>query len=179
MIKFSTGVSYDQFTRKNLFAAMNDTSANEFEMVTAMPVFAYSHEFVMNDVISFSGRVGFQYLNEYYNNQYYGSPFIMLSVNPQISVFYRRGFEYYVKLQAGMSFWFQHTEVLSDQQKRYFPDKVNFFTGVTLGGFNFFVSDHVGLNLELNLWSPEMAAFGITYRFFRGELPEIQETKEM
>ncbi|MBL7898470.1 MAG: hypothetical protein JNJ99_08045, partial [Crocinitomicaceae bacterium] len=116
MIKFSTGISYDQFTRKNLFSAMNDSSANEFEMVTAMPVFAYSHEFVMNDVISFSGRFGFQYLNEYYNNQYFGSPFIMLSVNPQISVFYRRGFEYYVKLQAGMSFWFQHTEMLSDQQ---------------------------------------------------------------
>jgi len=179
VLKFSAGVSYDQYTRRNLFDSMNDTSANKFEHVTAMPTMAYSHEFVINDVLSMSGRLGFQYLNEYYNNQYFGSPYLFLSVNPQVSVFYRRGFEYYVKLQAGITCWFQQTDLLTDQQKRYFPDRVNLFTGVTLAGFNFFVSDHLGLNLELNIWSPELATFGITYRYYKGELPEIQETKEM
>ena len=179
VIKFNMGVTYDQYTRQNLFDAMNDTSANQFEQVTAMPVIAYSHEIVLNSIISVSGRVGFQYLNEFYNNKHFGSPFLMLSVNPQISVFYRKGFEYYVKLQAGASIWFQKTDLISDQQRKYFPDKVNLFTGVTLGGFNFFITDHLGLNLELNLWSPEMATFGITYRYFKGELPQIEETKEM
>jgi hypothetical protein len=179
VIKFNMGVTYDQFARKDLFNAMNDTSANQFEMVTAMPVMAYSHEFVLNSVLSISGRAGFQYLNEFYNNKHYGSPFLMFSVNPQISVFYRKGFEYYIKLQAGVSCWFQNSELLSDQQKKYFPDRVNMFTGVTIGGFNLFISDHLGLNLELNVWSPEMATFGITYRYFKGELPEIEETKEL
>ncbi|MBI3133247.1 MAG: hypothetical protein HYZ14_01095 [Bacteroidetes bacterium] len=179
VLKFNAGVTYDQFARKSLFDAINDTSSAKFESVTTMPYFACSHEMVLNNVLSISGHVGFQYLNEYYDNHYYGSPFLLFSINPQISVFYRKGFEYYVKLQAGITCWFQHSELLTDQQKKYFPDKVNLFTGVTLGGFNFFLTDHLGLNLELNLWSPEMATFGITYRYFKGELPAIEETKEM
>ena len=176
MIKVSSGVSYDQFRRKNLFEALNDTSSQEFDFVTAMPLIAYSHEFVLNNVLSFSGRLGFQYTNEYYNHTYFGSPLLYLSVNPQVSVFYRKGFEYYVKLQAGITFWFSHLELLNDQQKRFFPDKVNFFTGVTLGGFNYFINDKLGLNLEINLWSPELATFGITYRYYKGELPVIQNS---
>lgn len=179
VLKFNMGVSYEQFARKSLFDAMNDTSSNTFEQVTAMPTLAYSHEFVINNILSLSGRVGFQYLNEYYNHQYYGSPYLLFSVNPQVSVFYRKGFEYYVKLQAGLTYWFQHTELITDQQKKYFPDRVNFFTGVTIAGFNIFVTDHLGLNLEFNLWSPEMASFGVSYRYFKGELPAIEETKEM
>lgn len=173
------GVSYDQFAHKNSFAAINDTSQSKFELVTVLPTFAYSHEFVITDILSISGRAGFQYLNEYYNNQYFGSPYLFLSVNPQVSVFYRNGFEYYVKLQAGITCWFQHKEILPDQTSRFFPDKVNLFTGVTIGGFNYFITDHLGLNLELNIWSPEMVTFGVSYRYFKGELPEIQDTKEM
>jgi len=179
VLKLNAGVTYDQFARESLFEEMNDTSINQFERVTTMPVIAYSHEIVLNNIISISGRAGFQYLNEFYNNKHYGSPLLMLSINPQISVFYRKGFEYYIKLQAGVSCWFQNSDLLSDQQKKYFPDRVNLFTGVTLGGFNFFITDHLGLNLELNVWSPEMATFGITYRYFKGELPEIQETQDL
>ena len=38
----------------------------------------------------------------------------------------------------------------------------------------FFLPDKLGLNLELSIWSVEMATFGLTYRFFHGELPDIQ-----
>ena len=63
--------------------------------------------------------------------------------------------------------------------RRLFPEKVNLFTGVTLGGFNYYISDHLGLNLELSIWAPEMATLGITYRFFHGDLPTIQENQEL
>lgn len=179
VIKLNAGVTYDQFAHKNLFESINDTSTHNFELVTAMPVVAYSHEFVANNVLSFSGRVGFQYLNEFYDYQHFGSSILFLSFNPQISVFYRRGFEYYVKLQVGGVYRFQKNDLLDDQMRRHFSDNLSVFTGVTLGGFNYFISDHLGLNLELNLWSPELATFGITYRYFRGELPEIESTKEL
>lgn len=171
--KVNVGVTYDQFGRKELFKELNDSSTALFEQETIMPYISYSHEFVLGSVLSVSGKIGFQYMNEYYDNQYFGSPFLLASANPQISIFYRNGFEYYIKLQAGITVWFQKEDVLSDQQRKYFPDPVNFFTGVTLGGFNFFVSDHLGINLELNLWSPEMATVGMSYRFFKGEQPNL------
>ena len=179
LLKVNLGVSYEQFIHQSTFDAINDTSSHEFEMVTVMPTFSYSHDFVMNEVISLGGKIGFQYMNVFYDGETYGSPYAYVSVNPVISVFYRRGFEYYVKLQAGLSFWFHHPEIITDQMRRLFPDHVNFFTGVTLGGFNYFITDHLGLNLELSVWSPEIATFGLSYRFYKGELPEIQDTKEM
>ena len=179
LTKINFGVSYEQFIHKSTILGINDTSAHEFELVTTMPTFSYSHEFVLNDVISLGGKAGFQYMNIFYDNQHYGSPYLYLSVNPVVSLFYRRGFEFYVKLQAGVSFWFNKPELLTETTKRFFPDHVNLFTGVTFGGFNFFVSDHIGLNLELSIWSPEMVSFGITYRYWKGELPKIQETQEL
>lgn len=173
------GVSYDQFAYKNAFDAINDTSDHEFELETVMPVMIYSHEFVANNIISFSGRLGFQYMNQFYDYKPFGGSYLFISANPQISIFYRRGFEYYIKLQAGLVYRFQKTEVLEDQQRRYFQDDLSFFTGVTLGGFNYFITDNLGLNLEINIWSPEMATFGISYRFFKGELPEIENTNDL
>lgn len=179
VLKFNMGVTYDQFAHKNAFEAINDTSSHQFELVTAMPVMVYSHEFVANNILSFSGRAGFQYLNEYYDHHHFGSSFLFLSFSPQISVFYRRGFEYYIKLQVGGVYRSQKNDLLDDQMRRLFPENFSIFTGVTIGGFNYFISDHLGLNLELNVWSPEMVTFGITYRYFKGELPEIESTKEM
>lgn len=179
LIKFNVGVSYDQFTHQNLFEAINDTSKHFFEQETVMPLMVYSHEFVANNVISFSGRVGFQYFNEFYDYKHYGSSFLFASLNPQISIFYRRGFEYYIKLQAGLVYRFQKNELLDNQMRRYFEDDLSFFTGVTIGGFNYFFSDHYGLNLEINIWSPEMVTLGFSYRFFKGELPEIENTNDL
>jgi len=177
-VKINVGVSSEQFIHKRTFQTINDTSVHEFEMVTTMPTFSYTHEFVINDILSMSGKAGFQYMNAYYDNQYYGTPYLFISANPQVSVFYRRGFEMYVRLQAGLSFWFNKPELITDQMRRLFPDHVNFFTGVT-GGFNYFLTDHLGLNLEVSIWAPEMISFGISYRYFKGEIPTIQETKEL
>lgn len=179
VMKFNMGLTYDQYTHQNLFDAINDTSSHELEFVTAMPVMAYSHEFVANNVLSFSGRVGFQYLNEFYDHQHFGSSMVFLSFNPQVSVFYRRGFEYYIKLQVGGIYRFQKNDLLDDQMRRLFPDNLSVFTGVTIGGFNYFMTDNLGLNLEVNIWSPELVTFGITYRYFRGELPEIENAEEL
>jgi hypothetical protein len=179
VLKINSGVSYEQFIHKKTFETINDTSSHQFEMLTVLPTFSYSHEFVMSDVISLGGRAGFQYMNAYYDHQHYGTPYAWLSANAIISIFYRKGFEYYVKLQAGLTFWFHRPGIITDQMRRLFPDHVNVFTGVTVGGFNYFITDHLGLNLELSIWSPEMATFGLSYRFYKGELPEIQETKEL
>ncbi len=179
VIKFNAGISTEQFDHKNVFEAINDTSSHNFEFVSWAPTFSYSHEFVITQVLSVSGTAGFQYMNIYYDNQYYGSPYIYASVNPQVSLFYRKGFEYYVKLQAGLTVWFHNTDIITGQMRRLFPSTVNMFTGVTLGGFNYFITDNLGLNLELSIWSPELATFGLTYRFFKGELPTIQENQEL
>lgn len=178
VIKINTGFSTEQFDHKNTFEAFNDTSSHTFELVSWSPTLSYSHEFVVNQVLSFSGTLGFQYMNIYYDHQYFGSPYLYASLNPQVSLFYKRGFEYYIKLQAGVTVWFHHPEIINDQMRRLFPDRVNMFTGVTLGGFNYYLSDHMGLNLELSIWSPELATFGVTYRFFKGELPTIQDSQE-
>lgn len=178
VMKVNTGISTEQFDHKNVFEAINDTSSHHFDFVSWSPTISYSHEFVVTNVLSFSGKLGFQYMNIYYDNQYYGAPYIYASINPQVSIFYRRGFEYYIKLQAGLTVWFHHPDILTDQMRRLFPDRVNMFTGVTLGGFNYYLTDHLGLNLELSIWAPEMATFGVSYRFFKGELPTIQDTQK-
>lgn len=167
------GISNEQIDFKNSVNALNDTSLFKYEFVSWSPTFSYTHEFVIGPVLSLSGKVGFQYINLFYNDTHYGSPYAHVSVNPRVSIFYRRGFEYYMKLSVGVSFLMHQNDIIPQYHERYFPDRVNFFTGVTLGGFNYFVSDNWGLNLELSIWSPELATFGVNYRFFRGIPPKI------
>lgn len=178
LIKFNIGVSSAQFGIKNEIAEFNDTSLHQFELVTTMPTISYSHEFIISNILSISGKGGFQYLNIYYDNQYYGSPFFYLSVNPAISIIYRKKFEYYIKLQLGVNYWMNKPELLEPVTRRLFPEKINAVTGVTIGGFNYYFSPKFGANLELSIWSPELVSFGLTYRFLRGELPTIQELNQ-
>jgi hypothetical protein len=179
IIKFNVGVSSEQIDFKNSINGINDTSLHQFEFVSKSPIVTYSHEFLLGNIISFSGKAGFQYFNIYYDNQYYGSPFATLSINPQISVYNYNRFEYYVKLQVGVAYWFNHPELLSGQIARNFPEKATIFTGVTLGGFNYFITNKMGLNLELSLWSPELLTFGVSYRFFKGDKPSIQQMQNL
>lgn len=142
------------------------------------PCVSYSHEFIFGQVMSVSGTAGFQYMNLYYGSAHYGAPVIYATVNPHVSIFYRKNFEFYMKLSVGASFYIHHPEVLPDNSRKFAPGKVNMVTGVTVGGFNFFLTDRLGLNLELSIWSVEMATFGLAYRFFHGELPKIQNEEE-
>lgn len=179
LIKFNIGYSSEQIEHKNQIEIHNDTSSNKFEFVSSSPIVSYTHEFVLSNVISVSGKAGFQYLNIFYNNQHYGSPYTFVSLNPQLSVFYNKKFEYYIKLQVGVNYWFNQPDLLPGVTRRFFPEKLNVFTGVTLGGFNYYLTDKVGLNLELSFWSPELLTFGVSYRFFKGEMPSIQEMHGM
>jgi hypothetical protein len=178
LIKFNLGFSGEQLDHIRIQKAINDTGAVKLEFLSWTPSFSYSHEFIFGKVMSVSGTAGFQYMNLYYGPDYYGAPYLYLSVNPQLSLFYRKNFEYYIKLSVGGTFYFHNPEVIPEPINRLLPEKANLFTGVTLGGFNYFVSDKLGLNLELSIWSPEMVTFGLTYRFFRGELPKIQNEGE-
>ncbi|MGB1103713.1 MAG: hypothetical protein ACPG21_08795 [Crocinitomicaceae bacterium] len=179
LIKMNVGFSSEAIVHKSDVEAYADTSSIPFEFVSSSPAISFTHEWILGNVLSISGRAGFQYMNMYYNHQHYGSPYVNLSVNPALSLFYRKRFEYYVKLQIGVNYWMNNPELLSPALHRVFPEKLNIFTGVTLGGFNYYFSDKWGANLELSLWSPELCTFGISYRFFKGELPSIQELQEL
>ena len=178
VIKWNVGFTLPQLQHINLTKDINDTGSVKMDFLSWTPSISYSHEFIFGKVLSVSGTAGFQYLNLYYGPAHYGAPFFYATVNPQVSIVYRKNFEFYMKLQAGASFFMHNPDVLPGSLRRLTPDKVNLITGVTLGGFNFFINDKLGLNLELSVWSVEMATFGLTYRFFKGELPEIQNESE-
>ncbi|MCH2234377.1 MAG: hypothetical protein MK078_09005 [Crocinitomicaceae bacterium] len=168
LLQLNTGITNEQFDFRNATTAINDTSQYKYEYVSWSPSISYTHEFALGSVLSMSGKVGFQYQNLFYNHTHYGGAFTYASFNPRITVFYRRGFEYYIKLAVGISIFMHKDDVIHKEHERYFPERVNFFTGVTLGGFNYFLSDHWGINAEFSIWSPEMLTFGVNYRFFRG-----------
>jgi hypothetical protein len=174
LIKVNTGVSSEQFEHQQISKAINDTGAVKLDYLSWSPTLSYTHEIMLGQILSVSGNIGFQYMNLYYGPDHYGAPYMYISVNPQVSLYYRKGFEYYVKLRIGSSFYFHNPHLLPDPAQRLMPNTANIFTGVTLGGFNYFINDHFGLNLELSIWSPELATFGVSYRFYRGELPKIQ-----
>lgn len=179
LVKVNVGYSSEQIDLANEIKTNNDTSLTKFEFVSKVPTFSYTHEYILGNVLSLSGKIGFQYLNIFYNNQHYGSPYIYASINPALSLFYRKKFEYYIKLQVGVSYWFNKPELLPDISRRIFPEKASIFTGVTIGGFNYYFSDKMGANLELSLWSPEILTVGLSYRFFKGEIPTIQELQDL
>ncbi|MBD3637154.1 MAG: hypothetical protein HUJ25_07375 [Crocinitomicaceae bacterium] len=178
MIKVNMGMSREMIDHYRIQKSINDTGDVKLDFLSWSPTVSYSHEFIFGQVISASGTVGFQYMNLYYGSRHYGAPFFYISANPQLSIFYRKNFEYYIKLQIGGTFYIHNPEVIPEPTRRLLPKKANLFTGVTLGGFNFFLTDKLGLNLELSFWSAEMVTFGLTYRFFSGDLPEIQNGGE-
>ena len=66
-------------------------------------------------------------------------------------------------------------DILTEQTQRHFATKTNLVTGLTLIGLNFFVSDNWAINTEFSIWSPEWINLGISYRFFKGEMPKIED----
>jgi hypothetical protein len=177
LMKVHVGMTSEQLDHYRYAKAINDTGDVQLDYLSWSPSVSYTHEFALGQILSVSGNIGFQYLNLYYGNQHYGAPYFYASINPQVSVFYRRKFEYYVKLRVGATFYIHNPDIIPDPARRLMPETVNMFTGITLGGFNYFITDKFGLNLELSVWSPELATLGFSYRFFKGELPEVQNNK--
>lgn len=179
LVKFNIGYTSAQISYQQDIKTFNDTSTHQFEMVTQLPSISYTHEFIISDILSISGKGGFQYMNLFYDHSHYGGSIIYFSINPALSIIYRNKFEYYIKLQAGVNYWMSKSDLLGDVSKRIFPEKINVFTGVTIGGFNYYFSPKFGANLELSIWSPELISVGLSYRFFKGELPTIQEMQDL
>ena len=179
LIKFNVGMTTEEFAHKADIKAHNDTSDIKFEFVSKSPSLSYTHEYVFSNILSVSGKIGGQYMNIFFNDQHYGSPYIFASINPALSLIYRGNFEYYIKLQLGASYWFNTPELLPDISRRVFPENANVFTGVTFAGINYYVSDKLGLNLELSVWSPELVSFGLSYRYYKGGIPSIQEMQDL
>lgn len=179
LIKINIGYSSAQLGYQQDINGFNDTSLHHFELVTQLPSISYTHEFILSDILSVSGKGGFQYMNIFYDNHYYGGPIFYLSLNPALSIVYRNKFEYYIKLQVGVNYWMSKPELLGDIAKRVFPEKFNIFTGVTIGGFNYYFSPTLGANLELSIWTPELISIGLSYRFLKGGVPSIQEMQDL
>ncbi len=175
MIKFNVGISKEQFGIKNEIKQFNDTSANHFTFNSASPVFMLSEELTFNERFSLGATIGYQYFDIDYNSTKIGYDLFFLTVNPQLSVFYRKGFEYYIKLRAGFIYRNGKLDELPAQTQRHFPSTTNITTGVTLVGLNFFISNKWAINSEFSIWSPEWINLGISYRFFKGEMPKIED----
>lgn len=173
VLKFNIGVSGEQFSLADDIEKFNDTSSfNQFTHNLTLPSFSFSEEFTLNELFSLTGTIGYQYYDIDFNNQKYGTNLFFASVNPQLSVFYRAGFEYYIKLKVGLIYRQGDFNSVPVYTQRFFPTKFDMFTGVTFAGINVFFHDNWGANMELSLWSPELVNVGLTYRFFKGELPE-------
>jgi hypothetical protein len=173
--KFNVGLSHEQFNFENSVNAFNDTSlVNKFNHEYALPTLSVSEGFVLNQFFSISGTLGYQMFNTKYNNSNYGTQLFFASVNPELSVVYRTSYEFYIKLKVGGVYRVSKYQNLPDQTQRFFPINFNVFTGVS-GGFNWFLGHHIGVNVELSVWSPEFINCGITYRFFKGKIPTNAE----
>ncbi|MEO9531901.1 MAG: hypothetical protein ABJG68_15890 [Crocinitomicaceae bacterium] len=172
--KLSLGYSSEQLDHTILKNGINDTGAVQMSFKSWAPSVSYTHDFIFGDVITLSANVGFQYMNMEYGGQKYGGTFLYTGIAPSATLFHRANWEYYIKLKLGGLFYFHNPDIIPEPARRFFPEKANFFTGVTLGGFNFFFTEHLGMNIELSVWSPEMITAGITYRFYGKQLKGLK-----
>jgi len=112
-------------------------------------------------------------LNVNYGDEFFGSTYFYNFINTRVKVVSRPSFEYYLKLSLGATIYTHDIKALSDHQRKFFPGRVNFSTGVTIVGLNFFHGNKWGANIELSVLSPELISLGLTYRFWQGYLPNI------
>ncbi|WP_070138266.1 hypothetical protein [Crocinitomix algicola] len=175
LTQLNLGFSHEEFTYKQNISAFNDSSTHHFEFVSHSPLVSINHNIIIGDIFAVSGKIGYQYMNIFYDHKRYGASFAYFTLSPILTVFYRKGFEYYVKLNVGANFWFNNPSLLNDQARRTFPEKAMVITGFTPIGLNYFLTKKIGFNLELSIWTPELLTFGLNYRFHRGDKPSIQK----
>ena len=125
LIKWNIGYTWEHLNHIRLQNSVNDTGAVKLDFLSWTPSISYTHEFIFGKVLSISGTAGFQYMNLYYGPDHYGAPVIWTTINPQVSIFYRRNFEFYMKLSVGTTFYIHNPEVLPDNIRRFTPETVN------------------------------------------------------
>lgn len=163
--KVNIGFSSEHLDHFILSNSINDTSSIQMNFNGWSPSISYTQDFVFGDVISVSANLGFQYMNLSYGTASYGGSNLYTSIAPSVTLVNRLKWEYYIKLKLGGVFYWNDRQVIPEPSTRFFPERANFFTGVTLAGFNFFLNDKWGINLEASVWSPELLSIGGLYRF--------------
>mgnify|MGYP001575836733 CR=1 FL=1 len=159
----------------------NDTSEHQFAINGHSPIMTFTHEMALDSSFGLSYTLGFSNSDIYFDNKYFGTKLFFVSINPQLFLTRRYNFEYYIKLRIGVSYYDNRLDQIpSAILRRIYPTKFQVFTGFTIAGINYLISDHFALNAELSIWSPETLNFGLSYRFMdqkkikRG--PEIRKS---
>jgi len=175
--KYTAGMSLKTTRLDNSMANYNDTSEHHFTVNSHSPIFSFTHEMMIDSTFGLSYSLGYSSSNIYFDNQYYGSKQYFISLNPQLFVHRSYNFEYYVKLKIGLLYEDNRLdENPSEILRRIYPTKFHMFTGVTIAGINYLISDHLAMTAELSIWSAETINFGISYRFLtkqKEKMPEL------
>ncbi|MBI3133410.1 MAG: hypothetical protein HYZ14_01935 [Bacteroidetes bacterium] len=167
--KFSAGYSLNTLRLDNSMRVYNDTSEHVFRIENHSPLFSVGHTIALDSTFSLGYTLAYANSEIYFDNQYYGSQFFYVSLNPQVHILRTYNFEYYVKLKIGLSYDYNHLRdmVPSERLQNQYPTGFHMFTGFTFAGVNYLINDHLALNAEFSIWSPETANVGLSYRFFK------------
>lgn len=166
--RYGMGYSLNTTRLDNSMRVYNDTSEHQFQILGHSPMFSFSHTIALDSTFSLGYTFSYAQSEILFDNQYYGSRSAYISLNPQVHIFRRYNFEYYVKLRLALNYEQNNLSMVPSERIRHiFPTGFHMYTGVTLAGLNFLISDHLALNAELSIWSPESVSIGASYRFFR------------
>lgn len=165
--KIGTGVGLNTYRYERHMQFYSDTSEHQFKIQGHTPFFTFSEDIIIDNLFSIGYTIGYQYSNIKYDNQSFGTNLFFGAINPRLTIFHNRFFEYYIKMNVGIAYRDAKTDLLPLTMQRILPEKYQLFTGVTIGGVNFFSGEHFGGNIEFSLWSPETVNVGLSYRFLK------------
>jgi hypothetical protein len=165
-LRFGTGYSINTARVDQAMYYFNDTSEHKFQISGHSPIVSFSHYMALDSTFSLGYSFGYSQSDIYYDNQSYGSKYFFLGVNPMLHIFRRYNFEYYVKLNIGLSYEHNNLDMVhSERLRNIFPTGFHMFTGFTFAGVNYLINDAMALNAEFSIWSQETVNIGLTYRF--------------
>ncbi|MBK8926642.1 MAG: hypothetical protein IPM74_12230 [Crocinitomicaceae bacterium] len=165
--RIGTGYSLNTLRLDNSMRSYSDTSEHQFVINQHSPIFSFSHTLAIDSSFSLGYAFGYSFSDILFDNTYYGSQRFFLSINPQLHLFRKYNFEYYIRLRIGVSYEGNElSKVPSERIQNLFPTGFRMFTGCTIAGINYLINDHLALSTELSIWCPETISFGLSYRFF-------------
>lgn len=166
--KVSAGYSLNNLRLDNSMREYSDTSEHQFRVAGHSPLYSIGHTIAIDSTFSIGYTLAYANSEIYFDNSFYGSQFFYLSVNPQLNIIRNYNFEFYMKLKVGVSYDHNNLSMVpSERLQNLYPSGFHMFTGFTFAGFNYLINDHLAMNAELAIWSPETANIGLTYRFYK------------
>lgn len=177
--RFATGYSLNTARLHNSMQHYSDTSEHNFTVKGYTPIFSLGHTIALDSTFSLGYNLAYAKSEIYFDNKYYGSQFFYLSINPQLHVFRTYNFEYYVKLNIGLSYEQNGLDMVpSERIRNIYPTGFHMFTGFTFAGINYMINDNLALNAECAVWSPETINVGLSYRFFK-KRPNFEQVSNL